>query len=112
MEDITAAIESSDHDRVIKPIVDYLVMNLEEKRNSVYIHGPANTGKTQFLNRMNKIFDCVNFYDSTGRFSSKYPHKKVKPSFITLEEGAHKTLWNSPDSMMQLNDSVRDKDWC
>ena len=51
-EELESIFENTEHDHFIKNIVQYLILNMEEKSNSVIIHGAANGGKTQFLIRL------------------------------------------------------------
>ena len=61
MEEIKRVIEASEHDRFIKSICDNLILNNEPKANAVWIYGAANSGKTEFLRRLGRIFDCAEY---------------------------------------------------
>ena len=90
-------MDDSRHADFIKAICDQLIMNKEVKTNAVWIHGRANSGKTQFLNRLGKVFNCAAYAQTRGRFDCKYAHGKVAPSFITIDEGALDRFFNPSD---------------
>ena len=85
--DYIEIIENTEHHKFISDIVNFLILNCENKANSVIIHGAPNAGKTQFLNRLSKIFN-VEYYMQTPRsFDCKYRSGRVAPHFIICEEG-------------------------
>jgi polynucleotide 5'-kinase involved in rRNA processing len=54
-------MQESGHDEFIKHICDMLILNKEQKTNAVWIHGAANSGKTEFLRRLANVFDCAEY---------------------------------------------------
>ena len=61
MEEIKEIMIKSQHGKFIDKICDNLILNGEQKINAVWIHGAANSGKTEFLRRLGKIFTCATY---------------------------------------------------
>ena len=95
--DFIKVIDGTEHAKFIKEIVQYLVLNKEDKANSVLIWGAPNAGKTQFLIRFGKIFNVEYFMQTRGNFDCRYRGGRTAPHFIILEEGCLARLFDSRD---------------
>ena len=89
--------ENTEHDHFIKNIVQYLILNKESKTNSALIYGAPNGGKTQFLNRLGKIFDILFYKQTRSNFDCRYKGGKKAPGFIICEEGCLGKLFDPKD---------------
>ena len=65
-----------------------LILQTNEKKNTVWLYGAPSTGKTQFVNRLKGIFDCAEFLETKGKFDVKYKVGKTAPCFVLIDEGA------------------------
>ena len=89
--------EATEHDSFIKDICKYLILNKENKANSVLIHGAPNGGKTQFLNRLDEVFDLIYYKQTRSNFDCRYKGGKMAPHFIICEEGCLGKLFDPKD---------------
>ena len=76
----------------------------DAKKNTLMIHGRSNTGKSKFIERIMKIFPCVNYiYQHGSRFAADYKqgatydHTRNHPSFVICDEGAYSDLLDHGD---------------
>jgi len=95
--EIIALFEATEHDAFIKDIVKYLILNKENKANSVLIHGAPNGGKTQFLIRLGQILDVVYYKQTRSNFDCRYKGGKKAPAFVICEEGCLGKLFDPKD---------------
>ena len=65
-----------------------MILNVEKKRNTVWVYGNPSTGKTEFLTRLKEIFKCAEFKETRGRFDCVYKSEKEAPAFVLIDEGA------------------------
>jgi hypothetical protein len=89
--------EATEHKHFIKNVVYYLILHKENKSNTVVIHGAANAGKTQFLNRMAAIFTCARYKQTRGNFDCRYKGGRHAPHFVICEEGCLAKLFDPRD---------------
>ena len=61
-------IEGTEHARFISDICEFLILGLQDKTNTVVIYGASNAGKTQFLNRLNEIFNLTYYMQTRSHF--------------------------------------------
>ena len=96
-EEIIQCIESTEHAAFIKDVCEFLILKREEKCNAVVIHGAANSGKTQFLNKMKELFKLEYYQQTRGNFDCRYKGGRVEPHFVVCEEGCLMKLFNLAD---------------
>ena len=97
VQQIVAEMEKTEHAAFIKDICKFLILSPENKTNTIFMYGAPNSGKTQFLNRLNEIFKIVYYKQTRSNFDCKYKNGKIAPHFVILEEGAFEKFFNSRD---------------
>ena len=97
LEDAIDCIEGTEHAEFIKLVCEYLVLKKEDKVNAVMIYGAYSAGKTQFLNRLNEIFQLEYFMQTKGKFDVKYKTGRKAKHFVICEEGCHNAVFDASD---------------
>ena len=71
----------------------------DQKKNTLLIKGVTNSGKSNFLDRLRRIFPCETYVQQHGspfdidyKQQASYDHSRFKPSFILVDEGAFTSL--------------------
>ena len=93
MDAVFERIRKTEHEDFIHTVCDYFMIPNDDKRNTVWIYGMPNTGKSSFLGLMRKIFTCADYLQTKRQFDCKYTHSKKAPHFILIDEGAHETFF-------------------
>lgn len=69
------------------------------KKKTLVIKGVTNSGKSEFLDKLRRIFPCEAYVQQHGspfdidyKQQATYDHSRFKPSFILVDEGAFTSL--------------------
>ena len=73
-------------------------MKTDKKKNTVWIFGHPDTGKTTFINKIQEIFPCAPYNETKGHFDCVYKNSRVGPCFILVDEGAQRTFFGCNDN--------------
>ena len=98
IEELKLIFKEAEHDNFVKAVCDYLIMKDDKKKNTVWIFGHTDTGKTTFKDKMLEIFPCAEYKETKGIFDCVYKNSRVGPAFILVDEGAQRTFFSCNDS--------------
>ena len=90
-------IETSGHAPFINQICKLLIRKTEMKKNTLWIHGSPNSGKSTFLEIFQHIYPCANYKQTSSRFDCRYKRGKIAPSFVCIDGGALDNFFSGKD---------------
>ena len=61
MDAVIERINKTEHKPFLDTICDYFIRPNNDKGNTVWVHGAASSGKSNFLKCMREIFTCADY---------------------------------------------------
>ena len=76
---------------VIESVADLFLLESEEKRRTILLHGRSNSGKTTFIRLMREIFDGYDHRPAV-KFAADMRRRDSAPALVTSDEWAASNL--------------------
>ena len=86
------------HIAVYHSFVDLFLLKSDKKRFTLWVDGDSNTGKTEMLLIIDKIFYCYSYMETNSHFCVKIFRKEFKTQIVLVDEGAKKSFLNNQTS--------------
>ena len=89
IEEITKIFVDANHYHPAEYLAYFALRGMEPKCGTLWLHGLANTGKSEFCRSIKVIFpQSHEWRDTQGRFYMEMRRLKVTPPFIIVDEAA------------------------